>query len=121
VASLAPDRSAVRPQDNMRSPAFTASAGGGASLVPNPRQQLAFAICEEMALPREVRVSRQNNALGRPTPQSPAIENIGLFRALSNRVDPPPERETAAPVGAGNGGNKHENRGGAFKDRTYRA
>jgi hypothetical protein len=32
-----------------------------------------------------------------------AIEAKGIFRGLSNRADPPPETEIAAPVGAGNG------------------
>jgi len=80
-----------------------------------------FAICEEMALPRGLHVPCDTKNLACPTDQNRAIENTKAFRALSNRVDPPPERETAAPVGAGNGGNKHENLGGAFKDRTYRA
>jgi hypothetical protein len=35
-----------------------------------------------------------------------AIEAKGGFRGLSNRTDPPPETKTAAPVGAGNGGNQ---------------
>jgi len=73
-----------------------------------------------MALPREVCVSLQNNALGRPTPQSPAIENIGLFRGLSNR-DGPPDKQTAAPVGAGNGGGNLENSPKVFGKGFYTA
>lgn len=83
------------------------------------RTDKAMKRCKRMALPREVCVSLQNNALGRPTPQSPAIENIGLFRELPN-PDDPPERKTAAPVGPGSGGkSSHENPDKVFREGFY--
>src|SRR5690606_9660779 len=47
--------------------------------------------------------ARQNNTVPRELPTTPLIEDQALSLVSSNRDDPP-ERETAAPVGAGNGG-----------------
>lgn len=38
---------------------------------------------------------------------------------MSNRLDPPPEMETAAPVGAGNGGEPIGKRDSNSKDEFY--
>lgn len=47
------------------------------------------------------------------------IEAKGVFRGLSNRDDPPPKMETAAPVGAGNGGEPIGKRDSNSKSEVY--
>lgn len=53
--------------------------------------------------PTEVGLPCNIKSLPCPTPRKRRFDRIGLFRGMSNREYPPPEMETAAPVGAGNG------------------